>query len=429
MTTEQTTGWEDQQQRVETSAADRAKLAERLRDMADAIADGALPMDEYTYAAIQYNLRVRDFADREDALAELQAIATRLGVDVLHSDDRHQVTRIWGSSLGVRAEYKAILWEDSDEATGANADHDELPIEEPASIEGRKLEVAYLVRHDNGPRLQRIYDALTAEDLHVYLHDVDDPDATVTMNGDEHDPSAKVRVDTGDARHLPTLSAFGDIGTYAKCIAGIVRGKGLGYILCAADACINPVAVDRAWCSTRCAPDDATTVTYNVDHDDPTIAHAVLTRLTYQVGIALVASGEPDVDVTAVDGMVLVDDGDSPSVMLLPLEQHTTLDQYVVALVHAIKGEDSTDHDEPVRCSEPAEVALRGVHADGRVLTAFASRRHADSERVVLEAEGFAVVQLDTPPGIVPSTTCGHRSQLAGGQLALDSMPWTAVQL
>lgn len=98
------------------TAEERETLAGHLRDMADAVADGTLPIDDYTYANIQHNVSVKDFPSREAALAAFEVLAARLGVEVLHSDDRHQVTKVWGDTHGfrARAEYKAILWEDAD---------------------------------------------------------------------------------------------------------------------------------------------------------------------------------------------------------------------------------------------------------------------------------------------------------------------------
>lgn len=90
----------------------RAAFVGYLRDMADAVANGSLPFGDFDEARLQFNLHVRDFTSREAALAAVEMLAAQLGVEVLHSEDRHQLIRTWGPREGANAQYTAILWED-----------------------------------------------------------------------------------------------------------------------------------------------------------------------------------------------------------------------------------------------------------------------------------------------------------------------------
>jgi hypothetical protein len=119
------------------TAEERAALADHLWAMANAVADGDLPVDSSTHAEIMYHVHVKDFASREDALAAFDALAAQFGVEVVHSEDRHLVTRTWGTTYGSRAEYKAILWESpDDEATEESAvDAAATAVDEPALVE------------------------------------------------------------------------------------------------------------------------------------------------------------------------------------------------------------------------------------------------------------------------------------------------------
>jgi hypothetical protein len=109
---------ESQQRDVIDSATaeEREALAGHLRAMADAVADGTLPLAGGSHAELTHHIDVKDFTSREAALAAFDALAARLGVEVHHSHDRHLLTRVWGDvrGFGIRAEYKAILWEDKD---------------------------------------------------------------------------------------------------------------------------------------------------------------------------------------------------------------------------------------------------------------------------------------------------------------------------
>jgi hypothetical protein len=146
MNTENTTEPAESQQRdvIDTATAEeREALAGHLRAMADAVADGTLPLDGGSHAEITHHIDVKDFASRDAALSAFDALADRLGVEVVHSADRHLVTRVWGGSrqFGVRAEYKAILWEDR-AALVAKARAEEAAPADTAPVEDRQAEVA-----------------------------------------------------------------------------------------------------------------------------------------------------------------------------------------------------------------------------------------------------------------------------------------------
>lgn len=77
-----------------------------------------------------------------------------------------------------------------------------------------------------------------------------------------------------------------------------------------------------------------------------------------------------------------------------PFENYSTIGDYIGAIARYLKGEPAKDHDQPGCCNEVAGTAVRGIHADGRVRTVYASKAHVERVRLELASMGFVTVEL-----------------------------------
>lgn len=394
----------------------RDAFAAGLRAMAAAVDDGTLPIEEFSSSWYQQSVRAEKVGGHEAAMAELGRIADRIGAPVEDRGRGHYAAiRRWGPENGLSVEYHAVYLADpADVAKAERAERARRGAEQVrAAIDESRPEprpmVAYLVEHTaRVGQLEDIVAALKRQGLEVFLTAEGGEAAIVTTTA----TGRAVRVKTKAAAYLlPPVDQFRSMRHYAQAVAAAVRDDAPEYVYCSGTGCPVPVAAKGVYCSTRCVPDEAIPVTYNVAHDGPETVREVLTGLAGYDKVAVVESGTSDVAVRSGVDEIIVSDGMYTTV-LPRLEHRPTLTDYLAPIARAIRGDAPADHDDPDQCSHSAEAAFRAVHADGRILTVHTARVHAETVQTHLACEGFSTVELAAPGPDTHTSNCGYRVEV-----------------
>ena len=94
---------------------DTAKLARYLRQFADEVESGRVPIGEIPHASLYYSIEADQFGGNDGALAEVERIAAELGGKVTHkpyqNTVQHSAYVVWGSKYETRVEYNATYHE------------------------------------------------------------------------------------------------------------------------------------------------------------------------------------------------------------------------------------------------------------------------------------------------------------------------------
>lgn len=155
---------------------------------------------------------------------------------------------------------------------------------------------------------------------------------------------------------------------------------------------------------------DRITVSYEIEHDADTAAEvtAALSRhgIDAVVDIAGLDHGHPTVTVN--DDRIFVDNGDFGG-GLPALARCVGVEAYAAAIAAYVRG----DFDGP--CPARPDYAVRAIHTDGTVVTAYACEPYHDDLGGDLDDDGFTVVRLDADFPIPTGIACGHRTELLGG--------------
>jgi hypothetical protein len=94
---------------------EKTKLVRYLREFADEVEAGRVPVDPKPNASLYYFVRSDDFGGHDGAMAEVERIASELGATVSHRPHagkvQHTAYRAWGDQYATRVEYPATYFE------------------------------------------------------------------------------------------------------------------------------------------------------------------------------------------------------------------------------------------------------------------------------------------------------------------------------
>jgi hypothetical protein len=172
----------------------------------------------------------------------------------------------------------------------------------------------------------------------------------------------------------------------------------------------RPDEIDEAKAAHAALIADRVTISYEIEHDPETAAEvtAALSRhgIDAVADIAGLDHGHPTVTVN--DDRIYVDCGDFGG-GIPALARCVGIEAYAATIAAYARG----DFDGP--CPARPDFALRAIHTDGTVVTAYACEPYHDDLGGDLTDDGFTAVRLDADFPIPTGIACGHRTEPLGG--------------